>query len=62
MKNKYKSFAQWPKGTLNYSNDISTDEHGSEAAAEAVCQLLHEKGFGGDNLIFPIKTWTLPIE
>lgn len=58
----HRSFAQWPKGTLNYCSDqISTDDHWSEDEAKGVCQILHKNGFGGYKKVFPVKTWVEPI-
>lgn len=54
---KITSNAQWPKGTCDSRNNVSTDTHESREHAQAVCDRLEEKGFGGDGLIFPIKTW-----
>jgi hypothetical protein len=59
---KCKSHAQWPKGTIGLDggingNDQSEDTHESREAAEAVCNLLHRNGFGGDRQIFPLRTW-----
>ncbi len=62
MDKKYKSFAQWPAGTLGgYDNDVSSDEHYTEDEADNICLRLLYEGFGGDRQIFPIKTWVEPI-
>lgn len=59
----YKSNAQWPvevyKGV--YGDGISTDSHGTEGEAKAVCRRLESEGFGGDKEVFPIKTWVTEI-
>lgn len=56
---KWKSFAQWPVGTIAGSDDdISTDTHDTEAQAKAVCRMLRWDGFGGQGKIFPVRTWT----
>ena len=54
---KYISVAQWPPGTLHFSNDISTDKHNTQEQAEVVCKMLEEDGFGGEGKIFPVQTW-----
>lgn len=51
------SHAIWPKGTFDFLNNQTTDKHPTLAAAEAVCDLLREKGAGGDGRAFPLYTW-----
>lgn len=58
---KWKSCAQWPKGTCDSINNYSEDTHFSESAAEAVVSLLYENGFGGDRKIFPVRAWSEEI-
>jgi hypothetical protein len=61
----YTSHATWPTGvgiSLGNIQNESTDTHGDKAAAEAVCQLLHERGFGGDGQVFPLMTWVTSDE
>ncbi len=53
----YTSNAKWPKGTCDFSNNISTDKHGTKEQAEGICRMLEEGGFGLDGKVFPIKTW-----
>lgn len=62
MKKLYKSFAQWPEGTLSYQEDqITDDTHGSKEEAESVCDRLRRNGFGGNRQIFPIRVWVEEI-
>lgn len=42
------SNTKWPKGTLDYTGNISQDFHQSEEAAKAVCRHLTRHGFGGE--------------
>lgn len=60
---KHKSFAQWPAGTVTGAGgtDITEDTHESKEAAEAVCDMLRQSGFGGDRSVFPINTWVEPV-
>ena len=51
------SNAQWPKGTIAGGNDITSDEHLTVGAANAACERLERKGFGGEGKIFPLNTW-----
>lgn len=57
---RFKSFAQWPPGTISGGNDTSDDTHDTREQAEAVCQLLRRNGFGGCGQVFPVRTWTEP--
>lgn len=60
----HRSHAQWPDGTIASSKDgsqVSTDNHHSEEEARGVCNRLELDGYGGDNKIFPVKTWVTPI-
>jgi hypothetical protein len=61
---KYRSCAQWPDSVTGLSNveNISYDLHDSWAAADAVCQLLRQHGFGGDHYIFPLECWVEEAE
>jgi hypothetical protein len=56
---KYKSNAEWPPGVCSsmYGDNISTDEHDTFEAAQAVCDGLKKEGFGGQREYFPIRTW-----
>ena len=58
---KYKSIALWPKHEGIY-DDRSEDTHDTEKQAQCVCRMLEKQGFGGDGVIFPIKTWVEPIK
>lgn len=58
---KFKSCAQWPKGQYPSGNDITTDEHETEAAAKSICRALEQDGWGGEGKVFPIRTWTEPV-
>lgn len=55
-KNKFRSVAVWPAGTICDGIDVSTDTHETFEQAEAVCKLLQTRGFGGMRKIFPIST------
>jgi hypothetical protein len=52
----WKSIAVWPKGTCDFSNNVSTDTHYTKEEAEVVCKLLRNRGFGGQYEIFPLST------
>jgi len=55
---RYHSNAQWPDCVaLGTSDNSSTDSHYTKKEAESICKMLERDGFGGDGLIFPIKTW-----
>ena len=58
---RWVSNAEWPKGTCPGLNDHTQDEHGTRAAAHAVCKRLEADGFGGDRKVFPLRTWTEPV-
>lgn len=53
------SHAQWPSPAVQLGNidNVSTDSHGSQEEAQAICHALEKRGFGGDGKIFPIRTW-----
>jgi hypothetical protein len=57
MNKGFTSNALWPEGTCPFLDDVTTDTHHSEEAAEAVCTLLRLNGFGGNHDIYPIRTW-----
>ncbi|NIB44851.1 hypothetical protein HBA55_35045 [Pseudomaricurvus alkylphenolicus] len=61
---EYQSNALWPRGVCSspYGDNISTDKHQSEAAADAVCNALKQEGFGGQRQDFPLMTWVSPVE
>lgn len=53
----FKSIAKWPAEIkLGTATNESIDTHTTHAQAEAVCQLLTERGFGGDGKVFPLST------
>lgn len=56
---KFRSHAQWPKGSIStpLGDDISTDDHHAYGMAESVCRALLSEGLGGQRKVFPIKTW-----
>ena len=58
---KFKSCAEWPKGTFDEIGNYSDDLHGTKEQALAVCRLLNENGAGGDRKAFPLKTWVQPV-
>lgn len=39
----------------------SDDTHGSYEQAQAVCDLLRKRGFGGEGEIFPVSTRVEPV-
>ena len=57
----FRSCAEWPKGTVSETDNITRDNHDTQAQAEGVCDRLRTEGFGGEHKIFPIRTWTEPI-
>ena len=58
--NKYKSCSEWDSDIYAGMNrkNITTDTHHSRRAALAVCNSLENEGFGGDRILFPLRTWT----
>ena len=59
MTMRYQSYARWnpedvPSGALNSQNE-TTDEHDTEAGAQAVVNLLKRNGFAGEGRVFPIE-------
>lgn len=56
---KYTSNAEWPK---ECGVSSSSDTHDTREAAEAVCRLLENNGFGGGGIYFPTRTWVQPPE
>jgi hypothetical protein len=54
---KFSSCAQWPKGTAEFSNDVTKDENGSWQQANGIATRLRREGFGGDGKIFPLRVW-----
>jgi len=62
MNKEFVSKAQWPVGTAEWCNNITSDEHYTKEEAIGVCRLLERDGFGGERKIFPIKTWVENIE
>lgn len=59
---QYQSNAQWPKDQYPFSNDVSTDKHGTMDQAAAVCRGLERDGWGGERKIFPVKTWVSEVK
>jgi hypothetical protein len=62
---KYMSIAHWPEGTETgdpYGKPITTDKHMTEGEAEAVCKMLKAEGYGGDKILFPVKTEVVKIK
>lgn len=55
---KFKSHATWPPETGVTHSD---DNHPTAEHAQAVCDRLVKEGFGGDGMVFPIKTWVEKI-
>lgn len=53
----FSSCASWPKGTAEFSNDVTRDENGSWEQADTICSRLRREGFGGDGKVFPLRTW-----
>jgi hypothetical protein len=60
----WKSIAVWPDtirvGHIVGKNE-SDDTHRSLEAAEVVCRLLRERGFGGEGKVFPVSTRVEPV-
>ena len=56
------SNAQWPKGAIcrTCAEDKTTDVHDTEAAAQAVCNMLQRDGLGGEGKVFASRTWVEP--
>lgn len=48
---RFVSNAEWPNG------EVTTDRHGTREQAQAVCDGLERMGYGGDGLVFPVRTW-----
>lgn len=55
---KYESYAIWPDHvyTNEFGKHVSYDTHDSKEQAQAVCNLLHQRGFGGNGKDFPLET------
>lgn len=58
---KYQSNAQWPKGCFDSQNNLTTDKHETLDSARGICFMLEKYGAGGDEKIFPLKTWVTEI-
>ena len=56
------SHAEWPEGTATLSWNRTFDHHFTKKEAQSVCDRLNDEGFGGDGLIFPIKTWVTELD
>lgn len=54
---RFKSNAEWPKGTCDFLDNVSEDKHSTYEEAKAVCSMLERDGHGGDGEIFPLRTW-----
>ncbi len=50
----FTSNAEWPHVKPSYDNHFSHEQ------AQAVCNGLELRGFGGDGQVFPVKTWVEP--
>lgn len=61
-KPRWKSVAYWPEGCCPAIGNVSDDLHYSKEAADAVCWLLHQNGFGGDGKYFPLRTEVIDLE
>ena len=60
---RWKSIAVWPDSVnVGTADNRSTDEHATESAAIAVCNMLQKAGFGGEGKVFPTSTWVELIE
>lgn len=57
---KWRSCARWPH-KHGFDRDLTTDEHETRAAAQAVCDILQREGLGGDRVHFPFETWVEEI-
>jgi len=57
----YHSNAEWPVDerlpSLKNSDNTTMDKHDTKEQAVAVCRMLEQQGFGGEGIIFPIRTW-----
>ena len=53
----YKSCAQWPEGCADAIGNYSEDTHATREAADAVCQMLKQHGFGGNFQHYPVRVW-----
>jgi len=61
----FQSNALWPRQLRSvsaYGDCISTDTHGTEASAQAVCASLELFGFAGEGEVFPLRTWVSPVQ
>lgn len=45
-----------------FGDGISTDKHGTEEAAQAVCDGLMKEGMGGNLSTLPIRTWISKVK
>lgn len=59
---RWKSCAQWPEECCPAIGNYSDDTHDTKEAAEAVCRLLERRGFGGDGIHFPVRTWVEEVK
>lgn len=62
---RFQSFAKWnpeevPTGALDHHNE-TTDDHGTEAEAQGVADMLMRDGFGGERRVFPVETGVRPV-
>ena len=60
MNKQWQSNAEWDNECCLRNPEgkrITTDTHSNKEAAQGVCDLLMEIGWGGDRKIFPIATW-----
>lgn len=60
---RWKSCADWGDYEVcnGYQHNITDDTHATKEQAEAVCEMLETRGFGGRGQVFPAKTWTEEI-
>ena len=54
---RYKSHAQWQTGVCDSMDNHTCDNHDTPEQAHGVCKMLAKEGFGGDNKVYPIRTW-----
>lgn len=63
-KKRWRSYAKWPKEAQIAWRDesITTDEHFTKDAAEAMCRRLEREGHWGERIWFPEKTWVKEVQ
>ncbi len=55
---RWKSFAQWPEGTVLNFRNRTEGIHDTKEDAEEICGELETKGYQGKCRVFPLETWT----